>query len=205
MTRATPRQSWAGIGPVTGLVASATLLAVAPVFMPAGYDWIAHTTSESAAQGIEAGWVARLGFTVFGVSVITLAVGPPPGWNRWARASHFAFGLFMTMAAAASSRPWFETTFDATEDAVHSFAATAMGFAFAAGIAAVSIGRLRHDLRIRIRDVIAVAASFMIPLGMAALPDVAGLLQRAMFSIAYVWYAAESVPDQDSRVNPAEV
>jgi hypothetical protein len=40
--------------------------------MPADYSWVSNTTSESAAQGVQGAWMARLGFVLFGMSVILL-------------------------------------------------------------------------------------------------------------------------------------
>lgn len=178
---------------MVGLVASAILLATAPLLMPSSYNWIAHTTSESAAQGVEWAWVARLGFAAFGIAIVSLSL-LASSWSAWARFAHFAFGVFMTMAAAASARPWFEpATYDATEDWVHSFAATTMGFAFAFGVVVVAVGRSQKGLRIRTLDLVAVVASVAIPLGMAAAPNAAGVLQRAMFLVAYLWYGQESL------------
>jgi TRAP-type C4-dicarboxylate transport system permease small subunit len=48
-------------------------LALAPLLMPAGYDWVRHTTSESAAQGLDGAWLARLGFVAFGLAVLMVA------------------------------------------------------------------------------------------------------------------------------------
>ena len=56
------------------LVISAVSLGVGPLLMPATYSWIANTTSESGAQGVEDPWVARLGFLAFGLAVLWLAV-----------------------------------------------------------------------------------------------------------------------------------
>lgn len=55
-------------GVIALLVVSAAALVLAPAFMPAGYDWVRHTTSESAAQGLAGAWVARLGFVAFGLA-----------------------------------------------------------------------------------------------------------------------------------------
>lgn len=93
----------------------------------------------------------------------------------------------MTVTAMASAKPWLAgVPFDAAEDRIHSFAATAMGFAFALGILAVVLG---HRGSIRGLDLIAILASIVIPLSMTALPEYAGILQRLMFIVAYVWYA----------------
>jgi hypothetical protein len=41
-------------------------------------------------------------------------------------------------------------------------------------------------------DAVVVTASVVLPLGMAAWPEIDGLLQRAMFAIAYLRYGAEA-------------
>lgn len=53
---------------------------------------------------------------------------------------HAAFGVLLAASAAFSTRPWREgAAFDRTEDALHSVAGTAMGFAFALGAVAVLV------------------------------------------------------------------
>jgi hypothetical protein len=41
-------------------------------------------------------------------------------------------------------------------------------------------------------DFVALIGSAAIPLGMAAWPEEAGILQRVMFLIAYTWYLGET-------------
>lgn len=178
--------------PAGGLLLSAVALALAPRLMPAGYDWLRHTTSESAAQGVPGAWLARLGFLLFGLSVVWIASQARGSWSPVARFCHAGFGVLMTATAAFSTRPWSTgAAFDPVEDALHSFTATTMGFAFALGV--VACWRQRGNDRLgRILDVLAVAASVVIPLGMSVWPGWAGLAQRAMFTVAYVWYGRAS-------------
>jgi hypothetical protein len=172
---------------------SAASLLVAPVFMPESYYWIRHTTSESAAQGVPGAWLARLGFLSFGLAVIWLAVILKPVWSRGAVWMHVAFGVLMIATAAFSVRLWIEDLpFDPVEDGLHSFTATAMGFAFAFGVLARLLGRKPDDRWGRVLDVIALAASVGIPLIMVYQADFGGLVQRLMFLIAYVWYGREA-------------
>jgi hypothetical protein len=179
----------AGIGACLAL--SALALALAPTLMPEDYSWIAHTTSESAAQGISGAWLARGGFILFGIAVLALST-QFRGWPPAARFAHAAFGICMLAAATLSSRPWIEAApYDATEDLLHSIAATAMGFAFAIGVAATAVHIWRRRRAMRPLDAIAIIASVALPLAMVA-TDAAGLLQRAMFLIAYAWYARET-------------
>jgi hypothetical protein len=171
------------------LIVSAVALLAAPTVVGGDYSPVAHTTSESAAQGIPGAGVARSGFLLLGAAVLVLVVGAR-GWSLAARWSHGAFGVAMLATAAFSSRPWDPTaSFDPTEDLLHSVAATAMGFAFALGVVARGVERRRVDLG----DALAVVASVAIPLGMLAVDDVAGLLQRGMFLVAYLWFAREAV------------
>ncbi len=173
------------------LLISFLALLLAPRNMPASYSWLQHTTSESAAQGVAGAWLARLGFLVFGLTVIWLSVRLIDSWSGPVRLMHGAFGLFMIGAAVFSSRPWLpDLPYDPVEDALHSFTATAMGFAFAIGVA-IRLWYRGQDHWGRILDVAAIAASVAIPLAMSALPEWDGLLQRGMFTIAYIWYGFE--------------
>lgn len=181
-----------GLTVLGGLSASATALAAAPLLMPAGYSWVANTTSESAAQGVPGGWLARLGFVLFGVSVILLAILARVGWGRWATALHGGFGVLMVAAAVFSHRPWLPgQPADTTEDLLHSVAATGMGFVFIGAVVATAV--LGRHGGWRPLDSVAMLAAVAVPLGMSAWPAAGGLLQRLMFAVAYVWYAVEAV------------
>ena len=179
---------------LVGLAASAATTLLAPVLVPDGYSWISRTTSEAAAQGISGAWLGRAGFLLFGLSVLLLADVRRQSWGPWGSGLHVAFGACMTAAAAFSHRPWLSgVAFDPTEDFLHSLAATAMGFAFAGGVVAVALRMSRFPTPSGVLDVVAVAASVVLPIAMTAVPAVDGLLQRLMFAVAYAWYAAEAV------------
>jgi hypothetical protein len=99
----------------------------------------------------------------------------------------------MLGTAAFSHRPWLPgVPFDRIEDFLHSFTATAMGFAFAAGVIAVGIARRGPSRLDRSADVIAVASSVVLPLAMSQGTPYTGVLQRAMFLVAYLWYSREA-------------
>jgi hypothetical protein len=183
---------------LTGLALSAVALATAPLLMPESYSWVAHTTSESAAQGVRGAWLARLGFVLFGLSTIALVSAARERWGAIAAGLHYVFGAMLIATAAFSTRPWTPAAFDATEDALHSVAATAMGFAFALGVVATAIHRGRHHPGpVRVGswafDVIVVVASVGLPLAMSSLPGSDGALQRLMFALAYLWYGLAAV------------
>jgi hypothetical protein len=183
-----------GAGALAGLVVSMLSIGLAPYLVPDSYSWIEHTISESAAQGIEGAWLARLGFLLFGLSVLTLAQFAGQGWGRWGILFHGAFGVFMVATAAFSHRPWeLGVPYDRTEDLLHSITATGMGFAFAFGVVAVLLRRRDGERFARAFDIVAIAASIVIPLGMTATDDFTGLIQRLMFVIAYVWYGVEAI------------
>jgi hypothetical protein len=185
----------AAVAVVVGLAGSATALLLAPTLMPDSYSWLAHTTSESAAQGVEGAWLARLGFVMFGLSVLLLAAITRRVWGHVGATLHAVFGLSMLATAAFSTRSWVpDAPYDPTVDTLHSIAASAIGFAFALGIVAVAVRARRAGLRRWwLLDLTALLASVLLPLGMLLRPDAAGLLQRSMFAIAYAWYVAESL------------
>lgn len=178
-----------------GLLGSATALGLAPLLMPDDYSWVTNTISESAAQGIDGAWLARLGLLLFGLSALLITALRTVAWNRVTVWLHAAFGALMTAAATFSTRPWTPATpFDRTEDALHSIAATSMGFAFALGVVAVLVFRPRaEDASRRLIATTAVVAATALPAAMGLLPAAQGILQRTMFAVAYLWFATEAL------------
>ena len=183
------------------LACSAVAIFATPLAMPSDYRWLAHTTSEAAGQGVVGAWLPRAGFLLFGVGVALLAGARRTTWARAVWALHLVFAYCMLAAAAFASKAWGEApVYGRVEDFLHSAAATIMGFAFTLGVllrllqrrvqADESSGRV--SLAASLVDVAAIAVATLCSLGMAALPDQRGLLQRAIFAGGYLWYAREA-------------
>lgn len=182
------------VGVLLLLFVSALSLLGAPLVMPEGYSWLSNTTSESGAQGVAGAWLARLGFLTFGLAVLWLAAYMRSVWARGVKWLHAAFGAFMTATAAFSHRPWVANIpYDPVEDYLHSFTATAMGFAFALGVLVRLLQRERHDCYGRAFDLAALVVATVIPVLMLYLPTMDGLIQRLMFVTAYLWYGNEAL------------
>lgn len=181
-------------GVVCGLVLAAAAMMLAPLVLPETYSWISHTTSEAAAQGVDGAWLTRTGFLLFAFAVLTLAVVASGYWTFVARCLHGAFAVSMVAVATYAHKPWEPgIPFDSTEDLLHSIGATLVGFAFAFGVVAVLLGRARGQHWLKLLDVVAIAASILIPLGMLAWESHTGLLQRTMFGVAMIWYAIAAI------------
>jgi hypothetical protein len=175
------------------LLGSLVTLTLSPLALDESYSWAEHTVSEAAGQSVDGAWVTRLAFVLFGLSVIWLSLAAAGLWKQPATVLHLTFGVCLGIVAAFSARPWNrEAVYDRTEDLLHSVGATAMGFAFAFGVGAVW-WRTRRPARSwrGALDAVAVAASVVLPLSMTAAPGLAGVFQRVMFGIAYLWYANE--------------
>ena len=155
---------------------------------------MSNAISESAAQGIHGAWLARLGLAIYGLAAIWLAVSLHARWGIGARYCHLVFGVFMVFAAAFSIRSWDQTApFDPTEDFLHSFAATAMGFAYTLGVLLVFLQRPKAELGARVFDLVAAIVAIVFPLLMLSMPEVQGLIQRVMFLVSYIWYGKEAL------------
>lgn len=188
-------------GIIVLLLASASLIALAPLAMPTGYSWLSNSISESAAQGLRDAWIARLGFLLFGMAVLWLALSRKTIWARGTYWMQLVFAMCMLGTAAFSHQPWLAgVPSDPFEDLLHSITATGMGFAFTFGVVVRFMQRSRHELFARLIDIVAiVAATLLSPVGVM-LPSVAGLLQRVMFVVAYFWFAYEALnPGEDNR------
>jgi sulfite exporter TauE/SafE len=193
--------------PVTGLslkttsfiilsmfIGSVVCICVSPTLMPEDYSWLSHSISESAAQGLSRAWVTRSGFLLFGFGVLWLSICSRRHWGRAAYYFHILFGLFMVATAAYSHKHWLiSEPYDEIEDLLHSVTATGMGFAFALGVLARIFQRQVNQQGRKFLDLTAIIASFLLPLLGLQFSAYAGLLQRAMFVIAYIWYGNESL------------
>lgn len=173
--------------------ASLVCLVIAPAAIPEGYSLVDNSLSEAAAQATEGAWLARTGFLLFGLGVFCLGV-IKQGWPPSARYIHGLFGLLMLAIAVYSDRPYVEDVpFDRVEDMLHSVAATAMGFVLGAGILIVGWRRIP---RWKPTDVVAFVAAVGLPIVATTTGGLDGLVQRALFATAYIWYGLEVI---DSR------
>ena len=103
------------------------------------------------------------------------------------------FGVLMVCAAAVSERPWEpETTYRAGEAQLHSWVASAAGVAYTVGVGAVAFTDAEAPVWLRAFSLVVAISGVAFPAAMVGLPTVAGLLQRVMFALAYVWLLAES-------------
>lgn len=185
---------FAGAGIVLLLISSAFFIYLAPLVMPPGYSWLSNAISESAAQGLYFAWPARMGFLLFGLAVLWLALYRKTTWGRGVYWMQLSFALFMLGTAAFSHKPWIaDVPFDSTEDLLHSITATGMGFAFSFGVLVRFLQRKENEIALKLFDFAAIfAATVLTPIG-GAMPSVAGLLQRVMFAVAYLWFAHEAL------------
>ena len=176
------------------LLFSLVCLLFAPLVMPEDYHWVSNPISESAAQGLHGAWLARLGLAIYGLAAIWLSVSLHGRWGIGARYCHLFFGVFMVFAATFSIRPWDQAaSFDPTEDILHSFVATAMGFAYTLGVLLVFLQRPRAEFGARMFDIAAAVVTTVFPLLMLAMPEVHGFIQRIMFLVSYIWYGKEAL------------
>lgn len=167
---------------------------MAAVAMPVGYSWRMHSISESAAQGLQHAWIARLAFICFGSAVLVLSLAMRQTWSRLTYWMHLVFATSILGTAAFSHKPWIAgVPFDEFEDFLHSVGATGMGFAFCFGVVARLFQRNRIELPNRALDVLALVVATGMPMLSVLYPDSGGLIQRAMFVVAYVWYGAEAL------------
>lgn len=182
---------WAWVGIVGLLAAALVAFGVAPLLLPESYSAVEHGISESAAQGIEQAWPARLGFIAFGLAVLWLAAVRRADWQTPASLLHLSFGVCMFGVAAFSAKSWEEgAPYVELEDALHSQFAGVMGFAFIAGVTTLIVIRRRRSVAAALPDWAALIVTVSVPLFMSS--DIWGLLQRLMFVTAAAWYGREA-------------
>lgn len=175
------------------LLASLICVAIAPALMPASYSPVEHSISESAGQGVNAAWVARLGFLFLGFAVLVLASIAGERWGFWGRLAHGAYGFSMIAVATFAHMPWEDVPYDEFEDLLHSMAAFTVGIAFTVGVLIVTLRRSPGLLPARVFDWTAIAAAVVLPMVMFNVTGIGGIVQRVLFLIGYGWYGMEAV------------
>jgi hypothetical protein len=194
---------WVGV--LACLGASVVSLATAPLLLPDSYSPITDTTSESAAQAVDAAWLARLGLLLFGLGVIWLATLSVKRWGRWGTATHIGFGAAMTATATFASKSWLvDAPYVWSEDFLHSVASGLVGISFILGVLAVQFRRRQDQVGARIFDLSALAIAMGVSLAIGFWGNIDGLLQRVMFLVAYIWYASEAIRGLPTRAGPSE-
>lgn len=183
------RPSRLAIATAALLAAAAVALTLGPFALDApGYDWVEHTTSEAAAQGVGGAWLTRAGFVAFGCAAMLHAARCLGQRGPAVAVGLAVFGAGLLVAAARSTRPWWpDPVYDAGEDAWHSVAATTVGIAFTYTMVTMAV----VDPQRRWWHVTAGLVAVVIPLAMLWWPDGSGLLQRAMFAVAIGWFALD--------------
>lgn len=185
------------------LLLSAALIVLAAWAMPEGYSWRSFSISESAAQGQQHAWIARLAFLSFGSGVFLLALCMRERWPRVSYWCNLVFAAAMFGTAAFSHSPW-QTGVrnDPTEDLFHSICATGMGFAFCIGVAARFLQRGPRALTGRSLDAVALLVATVLPLLLASTSTYGGLAQRIMFAVAYLWFGREALIALGKLIEP---
>lgn len=179
-------------GSLVALAASLLCVALAPTLMTESYSIIEQSISESAAQGVQGAWLARAGLLLFGLGVLALAGAAGDRWGVWGRMAHRGFGVAIISSAVFAHMPWENLPYDQFEDLLHSIASFVVGLGFVMGVVFVGIARWRPAWWLRAFDGLAIVASVVIPIVMFTADGYAGLVQRLMFLIAYVWYGMEA-------------
>ena len=156
------------------------------------YSIVEHSVSESAGQGIQGAWLARTGFLLPGFAVLIVTGMAGARWGLWGRIGHRLHGVSMIGVAAFSHLPWEEVPYDEFEDFLHSVGANLVGVSFTVGVLLVSLRRGPGHRWAQIYDGIAVGA-FVILMIMFNIDGIAGVVQRTMFGIGYLWYGMEAI------------
>lgn len=170
---------------------TAVAIAIGPFLSMPSYSSVRHTTSELAGQRMPNAWVMRTGLFSYGLCSLLLALRRPET-GVVGTVALALFGLGLIGSAVWSHKPIDpEMPFSISEDRVHSFFASMIGFAFATAVVAKLLvgNRLTSDWL----SWTALAASIVLPVGMAVTSRFAGLFQRAIFGISFVWILREAL------------
>jgi hypothetical protein len=183
------------------LASSGLLFLLSPLAMPADYNWVSNSISESGAQQLTGAWVTRLGFISFGLGVILTALVNWSIWKSFGAWLLSGFGFLMLTVAAFSTKQWDASIpFNEIENTLHSLSASVMGFFYGIGVLLVILAEKNASLALKVLGWIAVVTSIAMPILVGVVPEFGGVFQRLMFAIAITWFIVQVVQvRKDSR------
>lgn len=168
-----------------GIVVAAIALVAGPFMTAPEYSSLKHSISELGAQATQNAWLMNLGFFCFGVGT-ALDAARAFRYSPVGSIAFVAFGLSMVLTGVFSHRPIDPyTEYSVLQDQLHTVFSAAVGTGFAVGTLAFGFAASRRSARFACFS--ATACAVAIPIAMNAFPDVAGILQRLMFAISFVW------------------
>ncbi len=172
-----------------GIAVIAAAIVFGPLWSPEGFSWIVHTTSEQAGQHMPGAAIMRAGFVAYGAGTLVAALIARRS-RPAVKAALALFGLGLVATAIWSNAPILPgLPSDLHEDWLHSVASGVVGTAFAAACAARLFASGAPP-----RDALAwtgLAIAILIPLAMTRVPEIRGLLQKAMFAFSFAFVARE--------------
>jgi Protein of unknown function (DUF998) len=172
-----------------GIAVMAFAIVIGPLFSPPIYSWASHTTSDQAGQHMQGAWVMRLGFWALGLSVLICCILDYKT-RPLVRLALSCFGIGFIASAVWSNAPIDpQLAANAQEDAVHSVASWFVGMAFIGACVARLFGA--GGSRVDPLAWMALCVSCVVPMLMAAAPDLRGVMQKAMFAVSLVFIARE--------------
>jgi hypothetical membrane protein len=166
----------------TGILLFSAAVLAGPLYTVDGYSVVQNVVSELGAQNTKNSSVMVAGFLALGVG---LAVDGARRF-QWPALPFVAFGVFMALAGLFAHKPLAPgVPFNEATHIAHSVLASMAGVA-------VTVGLLWHGVRTRGTwrrgSAMALGAlCVMLPLGMLAMPQYQGLIQRVMYLLVFAW------------------
>lgn len=158
---------------------------VLPYFSLPGYSIISHTTSHLGAQSTPNAWVMNITFILLGTSSIIAGWKPLHSYFL-VKVFLIAFGMSLVGSAVFHHTPIDENLpADLFHDKIHSVFATITGIAFT--LLAVG-GSFIVDAKLeRYISLFMGIGATLLSFAMFQYPDYAGVLQRFMLTLSFVW------------------
>ncbi|MBL7164313.1 MAG: DUF998 domain-containing protein [Anaerolineales bacterium] len=169
------------------------VIIIAHFFVPPEYNWLQHTVSDLAAQGLQYQWIMQLGFIGFGlllnISFILKFVAAKKVF--YPDVLIMLYGLAVLLSGFFSAATFLEgVSYAIQEDKLHSLFAQAAGVFFSVGILSYLIvspdpkEKLIHTIFLTLvmgtSMVFGLEENGVIHLGK-------GLIQRTLYLVSFIW------------------
>jgi len=161
---------------------------LAHLVAPVAYVWSTNSISQLAGQGYPLAWIMRAGFIGFGVLVQIIGIRRMRTSDaRWFREIPIMlYGLSILLSGLYSTSPFIEgLAYSEAEARLHALLATAAGLALSAAMLLFALTDPPSSRKAL--HTAALVLTMLLSFLFGALPEAAGLIQRALWLVGFSW------------------
>ncbi len=170
---------------LSSLIILCFVMFILPFYSVETYSIVQNTTSHLGAQFAPNAWIMNVTFLILGLACIKESLFYLKTFYFHQICLHL-FGVGLIITGIFQHAPIIEgISYNVFEDNMHSIFASLVGFSFV--LLAFSASFIESKFKYRYLDIAVALLATLFSIIMASFPEIAGIVQRTMFIMAFTW------------------